>query len=77
MWAGPGYGVRGVRNCIHDSITMTYNPIEHGSLNDFVRWRAGVAWEEWYVEQFADQDFSPWDRYRVWLVEHLNDRKGG
>lgn len=52
---------------------MKYDPIEHGSLNDFVRWRADVAYEEWWKVTFADCDFSGWERFRAWLLQELGE----
>lgn len=47
---------------------MRYDPVEHGSLNDFIRWRADVRREDWELTMYGDQDFTTWDRYRAWLL---------
>ena len=49
---------------------MRYDPVEHGSLNDFIHARAEAAWEDWCLTVYGDQDFTSWGRYRVWLLAY-------
>jgi hypothetical protein len=54
---------------------MKYDPVEHGSLNDFIHARSEVIWADWQMTAYGDQDFTAWDRYHEWLMARLN--RGG
>ena len=47
---------------------MKYDPVEHGSLNEFIHWRSEAAWEDWCLTVYGDQHFESWERYRTWLL---------
>ena len=50
---------------------MKYDPVEHGSLNDFIHARAELVWKDWMLTVYGDQDFTAWDRYQAWLLHKL------
>ena len=50
---------------------MKYDPVEHGSLNDFIHARSEIVWEDWKLTMYGDQDFTAWDRYHIWLLGRL------
>ena len=55
---------------------MKYDPVEHGSLNDFIHARAELVWKDWMLTLYGDQDFTAWDRYHRWLLTALGVRGG-
>lgn len=54
---------------------MKYDPVEHGSLNDFIHARAELVWADWWMTMYGDQDFTAWDRYHAWLIKRLNVKR--
>ena len=50
---------------------MKYDPVEHGSLNDFIRARSMHVWEDWQLTMYGDQHWIGWERYKVWLLAHI------
>ena len=41
------------------------------SLNERIQIASWRTWQDWCLSLYGDQDFTSWERYRVWLLYEL------